>query len=746
MKKMLFIIVIVFIYTNLFSSDWEILNNFPEYNNLYSVDAYNAEFIATCGEDGIIRISADSGFNWTSYTVSDKKDLKSIKFINKKLLFSTGSEGRIFKSLDSGKSWEVVVSNVSQSLNAIENITNEKILVAGDNGILLLSTDNGVTFNLTDLPTNENLLKVKKISEGKIIILGSNGTVLISNDNGGTWSLKYLGEKLELKNIEIIDDDTYVVIAKFEYFFRTDDGGETWKKSKFDSSLQYNTKPLAMKFVNSQIGCVFAIDINNFEKEYHYYTTNGGISWFSVIGDYGPDGSNDYCFYNDKHGFAVGEDGEIVKVTLVTWIEIITNDTTRHLAKQYLFFGLDVDYSHIYSYDEMTYTLVIKRFFSWNYYTELYITNDFGLTWELKRQDTAYGRGQERKDFYIEMSAITSPGNFVVVADSQQWFDEGNSFGWRTYPEIKISSNNGNTWSEKKYEEEMYPYYIDFIDELHGIIVFSSKNGIYITNDGGKNWTVVNSPDTNFTTFIAKRININTIITYMFQNGSRLLAKTTNLGEDWEILNNIPRMNNLAFINENTGWILINEETPSKRDKYVVAKTTDFGKSWVRQLDYVSTGNWGGFESIKFIDSLNGCIGGWQGTFFRTTDGGNSWAQNNLPNMKENERVENIAYSSHGKVMVHTNFGCLARKTFDVNDVKEPENNKMEFLIFPNPAKEFIQLTTDGITNVNIYNSIGNHLGTYLVEYNSIQIDVSDYPSGLYFVRINDKISSFIKL
>lgn len=86
----------------------------------------------------------------------------------------------------------------------------------------------------------------------------------------------------------------------------------------------------------------------------------------------------------------------------------------------------------------------------------------------------------------------------------------------------------------------------------------------------------------------------------------------------WTQLPNAPtglgRFDDVFFLNENLGWAA---NGPSAR----VYKTTDAGQTWTQQF---STSGY--FRNIEFLDENIGFLGTLDGVFYKTIDGGDTWA------------------------------------------------------------------------------------------------------------------------
>lgn len=65
-------------------------------------------------------------------------------------------------------------------------------------------------------------------------------------------------------------------------------------------------------------------------------------------------------------------------------------------------------------------------------------------------------------------------------------------------------------------------------------------------------------------------------------------------------------------------------------------------------------------------------------------------------------------------------------------------------LIYPNPAKDYINIIGENNLTIDIYNSLGQKIYSKECE-NSTIIETSDWTSGLYFVKINNRVYKIVK-
>ena len=75
------------------------------------------------------------------------------------------------------------------------------------------------------------------------------------------------------------------------------------------------------------------------------------------------------------------------------------------------------------------------------------------------------------------------------------------------------------------------------------------------------------------------------------------------------------------------------------------------------------------------------------------------------------------------------------------------ELSRANLNIYPNPAKDFVKVSTDNgqQTTVKIYNTVGMLVEEVEMNSEEIEINVSDYKSGIYFINISNEKSNVTK-
>jgi hypothetical protein len=103
--------------------------------------------------------------------------------------------------------------------------------------------------------------------------------------------------------------------------------------------------------------------------------------------------------------------------------------------------------------------------------------------------------------------------------------------------------------------------------------------------------------------------------------------------------------------------------------------------------------------------------------------------------------------SAYDGQMVYVAIQCVSedRFVFMLDNISidftvgtsEPTEEEVEFTLYPNPARDQINITTDNeIIRVDIFNQLGQVVYTQTVKNNYFNLNTSQYTDGIYFVRI----------
>lgn len=190
---------------------------------------------------------------------------------------------------------------------------------------------------------------------------------------------------------------------------------------------------------------------------------------------------------------------------------------------------------------------------------------------------------------------------------------------------IAKTTNAGINWTIINFAPDTINFQsIQFLNENTGYVYGSGI--LYKTTTAGLSWNeiITNTWQLGTINGNANFINENTGFICGGYGSTNFLKKTTNGGNTWEdktVGANVTNfsLEQILFVNANTGFII--------KGGYVF-KTTTAGETWdsliTPGLNYL-------FKNMQFINQTTGFVGGENGRFFKTTNGGNIWREMKIP-------------------------------------------------------------------------------------------------------------------
>ncbi len=186
---------------------------------------------------------------------------------------AVGVAGTVLNSSDGGASWQPEKPVTDQALLGI-TCSGASPIAVGQSGHVQVKAAEG--WQVTTSGSDQRLLSVAADSSGLAVAVGGFGTVLRSRDSGRTWEQlpfdweAILNDFLEphIYDVSILDDGTLVIVGEFQLVLISNDRGDSWEVlNKASSSL------FSVDFYDRQNGYAVGQDGTLIK------TADGGSSW-----------------------------------------------------------------------------------------------------------------------------------------------------------------------------------------------------------------------------------------------------------------------------------------------------------------------------------------------------------------------------------------------------------------------------------------------------------------------------------
>ncbi len=444
--------------------------------------------------------------------------------------------------------------------------------VVATDGVILETRDGGISWRRPWIPTiSGNLYDIEFVTEDTLFTCGSNGGLWRSIDGGNSWSDQNPPTTEWLYQLHFINSQLGFATGFNGTILRTGNGGNTWTVVTSGTT----NRLYGIEFVNDTLGFIAGWS-NTILK-----TTDAGLTW-ATLTQTSVFAFQATSFINDQMGWVCGSNGSVMKTTNggTTWTTQISGGAN----------GLY--YIHFSS---------AQNGFAVGALGTYYSTTNGGSTWS-----TSTTLGSE--DLYC--GDFVSPSTLFVMGKHRMY----------------KSVNSGNFWTLIKNQVTRSSFKdVFFLDDMNGTVVGSvgvigegsNQSGIVQTSDGGQTWQIRNQGSSggwygvHFPT-----------AEFGYVVGGTNLAKTTTGGGSWNY--STPYSISTTTVDF---WSPLHGSVGGSGGLSGICTTNDGGTNFTCQSSNTLA------SAIQYVsDQVAYSVHSAQAnTFFKTTDGGATWA--NMPGM-----------------------------------------------------------------------------------------------------------------
>ena len=299
-----------------------------------------------------------------------------------------------------------------------------------------------------------------------------------------------------------------------------------------------------------------------------------------------------------------------------------------------------------------------------------------------------------------------------------------------------MTEDGGATWVDIAAGTDIYYYSgLNFYDENNGFAMgLNLSNGLdsYITNDGGITWNL-GTNTTNMAEFASAYADEDTLFTV---GKDQVISKSEDGGENWSVINTGIQ----GFYNFEVYFKDLNNGIVSTEDGTLLT-THDSGLTW----DSFSTG-YHNFYGLNYVGDHIYAAGTDEDVYL-SSDNGTTWEM--IHNGPPTATFYAIEFFNNGDALICGSQGTMLKASALILNTNTVENSSLT-IFYRSSIKELIVNSDLVFSSYLIYSLDGKLINEQKVtSNNTLKIDVSHLSNGNYMVVLNSdnnrRTAKFVK-
>lgn len=701
---------------------WRRINNdyAEEYSNINSIAAINKNIFAGCGNELLFSSNFDKQWETINNGVSGQVNFLLSDKSN--VLASTG-EG-LYLSSNHGLSWSHISKDFFRKdyfrIFAINSLWNKLFVGTHYNGILS-SNDNGLNWeNHSNGIPEFAWVNTFAVKDGIIYAGLEHDGIFMSSDSGSNWYYVNNIFPYSITVYSIAIEDSLILVGSAEGMYLSTNNGVTWSQSgkeiydnqvyscliknntfyagikdvgmliSTDKGQSWSQKNIGDSPVSSFTACGNTIYAGTIGAGVFYSTNNGKI-WIQKI--------KGLRSYNIESFLTIGD-------TVIAMIDTIGLFFTTNKSDNWTFMKR-IGGNAIYIFNNEIYI---------GHENGMSISSDFGETW------IDLDSGLYTKEYLCFWDNVAIEDSNVIIVDN--------------YHNFFHSTNLGENWT---LVSNGIKEYINTLELHNNTLYLSTVKGFYKTSDFGHTWikSDYGLVDTNIGSFSYDNGKI-----LIWSDGKFFLSFDD--AESWNQLSDFPPNYSITDYELSDNYIIISTVWEG------IILSSDLGKTWIfGSVNPLYT------SYITDIDAKDNIVfaGCMFDSMYYSTYYGHNWrvANSGIWDYNYNDVcVYTLAISEDNYVYTSPHSNGVYRLNIDeITEVNEkPIEENDSFFLFPNPSSDFVFVKCNDLTinqNIKIYDILGNIVWQGIMNGESKRIDVSIFPTGVYYLNINGCTRMFVK-
>ena len=592
---------------------------------VFAVAARDTQTLLGAGSDGMILKSTDAGATWAYQAPVPGKDLYDLSQIGASV-WAVGQGGLVLRSLDGGTGWQQLASGLTGNLSGVHFLDANSGWVVGESGLIARTTNGGSSWTPQSSGVTAHLRAIRMFGDALHGVAVGDGVFLTTTNGGGAWTIRagVAPAGVALRDVYVQGSEAWVV-GNADTLRYSNDSGATWSPKTVGAGADLHE----VEFAPGQglIGWVAGAD-GTIAR-----TTNGGSNWTAAGATDGSDkAGRDLSALAAADGSRAWAGGSVSVKNDGNW----DGDTSprqswfmwrtengsawKHLLGGHYprFFEITAASDDV-AYAVGDYTLALK-------------TTDGGNTWrELYRE--------LRSDPATPPTADSIDAFLMGVACAPTAPDDCHAVGRGGL--VLHTTNGGDTW-RREYAPGYGGYLYD-VGRISGSVGVATGTWHYFrTGDGGASWADAANNGGNTPGIDLDMISNSTgamailkpFLKYTWNGGANWGSKTLPAKyESWFF-------DGVAAVDADTdgaldhAWLAGCARAPgawvhtAPCVTAAVVRTTDGGQTWT---DFQLPNGTPLLEDIDMVDTTTGWAVGDQGLLAATVDGGATWTRVDVP-------------------------------------------------------------------------------------------------------------------
>ncbi|WP_442267285.1 YCF48-related protein [Tenacibaculum sp. ZS6-P6] len=723
--------------------------------------------------------TTDFGDNWSYISsVNHFSYCSGSYFVSENLGYSIGGGiGDVFKTTDGGVSWDKLDINVDEGLRSIFFINNNVGFISGgfNQKKVMKTTNGGNTWSQVSDQLFGNIQFTSDLVGYGNRKGNSYGAIYKTIDGGNTWRISVELEGEDINDFHFVDENNGYFVGDQGLIYKTNDGGTNWEKLKIP--YEWYTQ---VKFYSKNIGYVAD------EDGLLYKTQNGGISWEYVTNQYK---INSIEVVNDKI-YTAGTNGKIYRsdieyetiILIINSIENVSNSSVKLTGNitsngapvsniQFEYYSnssntnvIPVTPANINSNESLNVAIDLSELKSnTTYYFNLSGVQNSNISYSQTLSFTTLPDYEINTNFPDSYSAVSAEVSSNIVSNEHDItnivFEYGLSSDDLTNTVVGIPDSVKGKTSEtitgslvNLQPLTKYFYRIKAQHEgenIYGEIKSFTTYPEYIINlyDAYIDGTNV--------TFSAHLLSYNESIedivfeygTIDYENSIEANPSEINAFR-YSLINTT-----ITDLDSSLNYYYRLKATHNGETIYSEEKVFNFSGDIIMVSGSIEETQTNSLELKGLINSRGAYLTdiyfeyGLTDSFGETVDGSPNYVLGNrtnsikgvvdnpLPNQTYYYRL--VATNNGNKIYSETYNYRMSDNTLSSNEFDFKNN----ISIYPNPTKDFVNIksnTPEKVKSIHLYNSLGQEIYYKKIDNNvDMQIDLSSYGTGLYFVKVN---------